>query len=139
MITTELRRAWNFHREHGGYCTPPGRAMCALISARDELRGKEEGLTFRWTEDDSPDTSWLDQEGWEKEKQDYENGDLLILGCYVEHEDLDQYAVSLWGISVYSWQDPYCRVVEAELASEALALIDAKQAEEAGVHVEVRP
>jgi hypothetical protein len=135
MLTTELRRAWNFHREHAGYVVGE-RAIGALELARDELRAKAEGLEFHWVEDETPDTSWLDQDGWEREKQDYQDGRLLILGCHVTHPALDQYAVSLWGISVYDQRDPYCRVVEAELAGEALALIDAEQAEEAGIHVD---
>ena len=32
-----------FHLEHGAYCEPPGRAMCALQAARAELEAKERG------------------------------------------------------------------------------------------------
>lgn len=76
-----LRERFRFFLEHSGYYTPPGRAACALSSARDEARGEELGLVFEWQDDELADTSWCER-------------------CQSE-------------------------VVEAELAGEALACIDA--------------
>lgn len=133
MITTELRRAWNFHREHAGYCTPPGPAQCALDLARAELRARAEGVSFCWQDDFDPDTSWMD----EAQLREYENGDTVLLGCIAALDE--ERTASLWGIHVGSPSDPYCRVVEAELASELLHELDRDEAEEAGIHVEVSP
>jgi hypothetical protein len=138
-MNRRLQEAFRFHLEWGGYSTPPGRAACALQAARAELRAKEEGLEFCWEYDENPDTSWLDQEGWEKEKQDYQEGRLEILGCWVEHPGIERYAVALWGISVYPDKagQAYRRTIEADLASETFDLLDEKTAEEAGIHLDV--
>src|SRR5215467_768022 len=37
-VTKERRDAFRFFLEHAGWATPPGRAACALESARDEER-----------------------------------------------------------------------------------------------------
>jgi hypothetical protein len=138
-MTSRLREAFRFHLEQGGYSVPPGRAACALESARNEIRAAAEEIEFVWEYDETPDVSWLDQKGWERAKQDYLDGRMEMLGCSAEHPALGKYDVSLWSISLYLDDRTYKRVVEAELAGEALHIIDAHKAEEAGLHREVTP
>jgi hypothetical protein len=133
MITTELRRAWNFHREHAGYCTPPGRAMCALGLARAELAMRELDWEGRWDYDPDIVTTTMDDQ-----RERIASGETVYLVAWIENEQGDWLA-SCGGIEVTSEDDPYMRVMYAELASEALQELNAEQAEEAGVHVEVRP
>jgi hypothetical protein len=130
----DLRGAFRFHLEHGGYCTPPGHAACALEAARAELRLAE------LVDDERANVEWVDDD------QPYDPGDVCTddgarakfesnewtgpFGCVVT---IDGEQESLWGIVVgpRGTDDPYCRVVEAELASEALRRIDEEAAERA--------
>lgn len=125
MIDKQLREAFRFMLDHAGHSTPPGRAACALSLARAErlLHTAQDFDADRppahvtWTEDDEP----------------YEHGGLSPAevtalfasgewtgpyGCilYVDGEVIG----SLWGITLgrADLNDPYRRVVEAELASE---------------------
>lgn len=100
MVSKQLRDAWRFFVANAGYCTPPGRAACALKLARDEQWAQEEGITFEWVADELP---------WDGDCPAPEE----ILGCMAT---LGDETASLWGIG-----DPtpeYRRVIEAELASE---------------------
>lgn len=57
-IDPELRKAFRFHLEHGGWCDPPGRAACALAAARAEaafLRDEADGLARFRIEDEDMD------------------------------------------------------------------------------------
>ena len=105
MIDSRLRAAWRFFKEHAGYCTPPGQAACALDLARAERVAKDEGCTWEWVPDDQP---------WDSD-DDYEPDE--VLGCILRDESGSVLA-SLWGIGDPSAE--YRRVVEAELAQEAL-------------------
>ena len=103
MVSSQLRRAFKFFLTHAGYCTPPGRAACALSLARAEIQAEEEGFTVEWVPDDMP---------WEGDCQAPSD----VLGCIVTSPDGE--SSSLWGIG-----DPdnaYRRVVEAELSSDVL-------------------
>ena len=103
------RRAWRFFMEHAGYATPPGPVMCAAALARAEERAEAAGLTFEWVSDDCPDLSWMDEA---QAARDHE-----VLGCIVR-DPAGQHLASLWGI--VDADASYRRVVEAELAAEAL-------------------
>jgi len=133
MITTELRRAWNFHREHAGYATPPGRAMCALELARAELAMRELDWEIRW----DYDHDWVTTSSLEQQAR-LEAGETVYLVAWLE-DAAGTTLAACGGIEVESDDDPYMRVMYAELASEALRELKAEQAEEAGIHVEVRP
>ncbi len=109
-MSLELRDAFRFFLENAGYATPPGRAACALDLARAEQDAELMGFSFEWVSDDDPDLSWMTPE---ELAQDHES-----LGCIVRNASGTSVG-SLWGII-----DPdadYRRVIEAELASEALA------------------
>ncbi len=103
MSNMELRKAWLFFLENAGYCTPPGRVVCAMNLAKAERWAQEQGVTAKWVYDDEP----------------YEMGDAEtempseVLGCVLTHGDE---TVSLWSIGDPSPE--YRRVVEAELALE---------------------
>ena len=155
MITKERRAAFRFFCEQAGYATPPGRAACALELARaEELLEQAVDLgiaSVEWVDDETP---W--DEGTEISAEDaarrFESGEWTgPYGCIVrvfaegsEHADtlsyLDRVAdadASLWGIVVGSrgTDDPYCRVVAAELADELVdelrqAIGDARDAQE---------
>lgn len=103
------RRAWRFFLEHAGYATPPGRAACAASLARAEEQAQGAGLRFEWVADEYPDLSWMDEA---EAARDYE-----VLGCVV-CDPAGQHLASLWGI--VDADANYRRVVEAELAAEAL-------------------
>lgn len=115
MFTYQLRSAWRFFQQHAGYSVPPGRAMCALSLARAERAGKEAGLTFVWDHDGNDSSEWSD------DPEPWLTWECL---CYDANEDV---VASLCGIDFgrdgTPWNDPYKRVVEAELASEALAAV----------------
>lgn len=108
------RSDWQFFMNHAGYATPPGRVVCAALLARAEVRAQEAGLTFEWVWDDDADLSLMTDREREKDHE--------VMGCVV-HAPEGQVLASLWGVT-----DPdrnYIRVVEAELALEALAELDA--------------
>jgi hypothetical protein len=105
---TVNRNDWKFFLDHAGYCTPPGRVVCAKEYAECERLASDLGYTFEWEWDDLP----------------WDPGDMAgpppkeVLGCVMK-DPKGREVESLWGIG-----DPdrnYRRVVEAELASEHLA------------------
>jgi hypothetical protein len=108
--------------DHAGYCNPPGRAVCALELARAEnLLDRAERLGIaetEWVDDYDLDLSW-DEDG--SVADGLEAGRLAAGGCVVRCGDRQE---SLWGIVVEAptWRgdDPYVRIVRAELASEMI-------------------
>jgi hypothetical protein len=112
MAKSIIDRA-RFFLEHAGYCEPPGRVACALVLARAEARAEALGLSVVWDDE---------QDAWE--------GDCPappVHACaHVPDPDPRRFAylASLGSIALLSWRDPYKRVVEAELAQEALAVLD---------------
>lgn len=105
--------AYHFFLKHAGYCVKPGetrrqaRIRCAKELVVAEKRGQAAGFTFEWVPDFDADLSWL------------EPGQVVheVYGCVAY--DGTTVVGSLWGIC-----DPdanYRRVIQAELASEALA------------------
>jgi hypothetical protein len=114
------RKAFRFFLEHAGYATPPGRAACALGLSRAEERAKAVGITFEWEWDEDADLSWMDDrdryyhhDGGKRHPREHE-----VLGCIARGPD-GEHLASLWGI--VDADASYRRVVEAELAAEALA------------------
>jgi len=103
------RRAWRFFLEHAGYAAPPGRTVCAASLARAEEQAEALGLTFEWCEDECPDLSWMDEAEATREHE--------VLGCIVR-SPYGEHLASLWGI--VDADANYRRVIEAELAAEAL-------------------
>jgi hypothetical protein len=112
-----IRDAVRFFADHAGYATPPGRMACAASLAEAECRAERVGLVYRWEEDQDPDWSWR-----EEGVPDYP-----MLCCLVfDPRDLKHPLASLGGIDLgaegtFNSHDPYRRVIEAELASEAFA------------------
>jgi len=108
-------KAWRFFKENAGYCTPPGRVVCAMHLAKAEYQAQQIGMHFEWYPDEGADWSWLDQKGWEKEKAKTHE----VYYCLAKDRN-GEVVAALHGIF-----DPdlhnYRRVVEAELASEALS------------------
>jgi len=118
--TTTLREAFRFHLEHGGYCTPPGRAQCALDAARAELALRAAVNAGRaivdWDDDDISIADMADA---------LESGEIegpFVCMIYVGGEVV----ASLGGITLlpsdfgFSRARGYGRVIEAELALEAI-------------------
>lgn len=98
-----------------------GRWRCARELAKAEQAARERGWSFRWVFDhhfDASDFASEEEGGW----SDEEKAAMVGYGCVMVDRDGEQLG-SLWGITLAdnSLADPYCRVVEAELASEALA------------------
>lgn len=122
MLSPELRESFQFHLNMGGYCTPPGRAACALQAAKKEKYVKEnpDKVRIRWVPDEAYSSFGTYQEDkwaeWEARKLD--RGEFVAEGCIVEvrcpkcgqwsHHD------SLWGI-VTDGSDRQHRVFEASM------------------------
>jgi hypothetical protein len=104
-MTTDLRR-WRFFLESAGYCSPPGRAACALALARAERDGELHGLEFWWEDD---------QEAWDGDGP----APRYLLNCVCVDADGKPLA-ALCGIGLNDTADDYRRVVQAELAADAL-------------------
>jgi len=110
-----IRSRWLFFLENAGYTTPPGRAQCALDLARAEQLAEQLGLEAEWEEDNYVDDSWMDEQA----REDLENG--TTIGPF--YVSIGSAAVGGVHVLAPTWQrdDPYVRVLNAELASEALA------------------
>ena len=107
-MTTSMIRAYRFFFAHAGYIVGE-RAKCALGLARAERYARNNDWEAEWVADDDADLSWMSDEGRSEPHE--------VLGCILRDSNGNVLA-SLWGIT-----DPtfgYTRVVEAELASEAL-------------------
>jgi hypothetical protein len=111
-----------FFYQNAGYSYDPktetaeqGRLRCAVELAEAEAIGQRLGYVFEWDRDECPDLSWMSDEEREQENE--------VLCCRISDPDNTRYSLaSLCGIT-----DPdrnYRRVVEAELASEAIAELD---------------
>ncbi len=107
-----LIRDMQFFRRHGGGVVGEA-ARGALSLARAEREMTKRGWTVEWVPDDNADWSWLDQPGFEREKaKEHE-----VYGAVLKDRH-GKVLASLWGI--FDPDRHYMRVVEAELASEAL-------------------
>lgn len=141
-MATVDRSAFRFFFAHAGYSSPPGRAACALSLARAEALLERavalEVASVEWVDDDAPyDPGDVDSP--EDVARWFESGRWTgpfgcVVATHAQPEDFgERFRVwdpdrrrepiateSLWGIVVGSrgTDDPYCRVVAAELASE---------------------
>lgn len=125
--------AYQFFLEHAGYSYDPqtetaiqGRRRCARNLAFAEAWARAEGLVYEWQDD--PDCTENDFDFPEDKAHVREHG---AVGCILyrpcpEHGADCKHAVvlgSLWGITESldnQERDAYRRVVEAQLASEAM-------------------
>lgn len=109
------RSAFRFFLHNAGYCTPPGRAACALSLAKAEAYAEAAGWSFRWEYDAHGHMCMRDHDEWCREgcRKEHE-----IEGCSVVDGRGEELA-SCWGI-IDACRD-YRRVMQAELASEAMA------------------
>lgn len=117
MNTTQSARA--FFYEHAGYSVKPGetreqgRNRSARELAKAELLGRDAGMSFAWDIDENCNSSDFSHEvpAWE-------------LWTCTAYNGQGEVCASLCGIDFdrdgKPWGNSYCRVVEAELASEAL-------------------
>lgn len=67
-----------------------------------------EALEVHVVADDDPDTSYMDQEGFEKEKAQYERGQIVFVGVYAKAEVNVEGTIQeirspgLWSIGIFS-------------------------------------
>ena len=119
-MNKQLQKAYRFFYENDGHATPPGRAVCAMQSARaDLLREKLETagrVEFQWLPDEMADGP--EQWGWpEKDVKRFYESDHFVEGCrlFVDGEEKE----SLWGI--FDADATYRRIIETQLFSNYLA------------------
>jgi hypothetical protein len=117
-VTRDLLSRARFFLEHAGYCTPPGRVACALSLARAEMRADAEHLQVTWEDDPEP---------WEAVHADTPRPAYVLNACL--QDATGRTLASLCGIGIDETNDPYQRVVEAELASEGFGILDAERDE----------
>ncbi len=114
-----------FHEQAGGIVGQ--RAVGAIALARAEVRAKEMGMTVWFEDEDHP---------WDG---DCEAPPIHVwAACYRgsadawnSHKGTSRPLASLGGIGLLTWNDPYVRVIKAELFMEALEEIDAEHEREA--------
>lgn len=119
LITSKAPEAVRFFFTHAAFSYMPGketrdegRARCARELAEAERKGREAGLVFDWTADPDCDSS-----EWSDEAPAYVQWQCL---CYLNNEIVASLGCIDFGRDGDPWNDPYQRVVEAELAAEAL-------------------
>jgi hypothetical protein len=128
----DLRKRFRFFLEHSGWATPPGRAACALESARDEqwLDALEDDGRASTTVEYDPEP-W--DEGTEISAEEatakFQSGEWD--GPYGVTVTCGDISASLWGIVVgpRGESDPYIRVVRAELAGDVRAQVETERLE----------
>jgi hypothetical protein len=114
---SDLRSAWRFFCDNAGYANPPGKAVNAMQLAKAEAEGKRLGLRFDWMADPHARAD-VDADV----RAGHRGKDTLpekVEACLAYGPDDDKLVLAgLSGIEDAS--DAYRRVVEAELAWEAL-------------------
>lgn len=136
----EIKDAFRFFHANAG-CVVGRRAVGALELARAETRAKEMGLVFSWEPEEFP---------WDGDVPLAPTDLLEFVACCRWEETFPHLTgnarsehrrtlASLGMVATTSYHDPYRRVVEAELAREALETLDeecdalaTKQADELG-------
>lgn len=130
-----LLERYRFFREHAGYIVGR-RAECALALARAEETAQRLGLTVTWDVEDLP---------WDGDCEpppvharatvihpmfsDVDTTSTRVMFPFFDRRDgsrgrVPEVLAALGSIGLSSWHDPYMRVVEAELFSEALGELD---------------
>jgi hypothetical protein len=106
---TRLRAAWNFFRANAGYATPPGPAACALELAKAERHARTQDWRFAWF----PDEDCVHPN---------EPGPCEVAVLYGEANNDEEPRPVLASMGcIHEATNAYRRVVEAELAAEAMA------------------
>ena len=101
-----------FFYQHAGYAVEPGQTAEAARFANSvrlanaERKGTERGLLVDWVPD------------WEERA---ESGGDYWFGCVIRAPHGGAVLASLWSIQIVGDDDPYKRVIRAELFAEALA------------------
>jgi|SRR5688572_8308854 len=119
--------AYHFFLKHAGFAYDPktetkaqGQVRCAKALAKAEREAQKARIRFDVDYDDDPDTSWMDSEQLES----LERGDTVFVRVLAlktcECGRRNNVKASLYGIHVTGFNDPYLRVIKAELAQEAL-------------------
>ena len=119
-MSADLTKQQQFFYDHADYSYAPhtetpeqGRIRCAVDLAAAELWASQSGIAFEWNYDGCTNREWTDEgdeyDTWECQARDVANDALLgYIGCI----DL--------GPDSHPCRDNYARVVEAELALEAM-------------------
>lgn len=130
MRSHQFNTAVRFFMEHaGGTYTPAketaaqGRYRTALALASAERKARERGFRFSWTHD--VDT-WDDEAGYPQWVVSCHDADGITLasvgGVDVGADGAYEYGCGMLSEPTYKGgRDPYCRVIEAELALESLS------------------
>jgi hypothetical protein len=112
-----------FFFEHGGYSydaetetAEQGRLRCAQALAEAETAARDAGVTFEWGADGDTNRAWTD---------DGDEYGTWACAAFVDTDHSTRRCIgSLCGIDLgidgHPSNDPYSRVVEAEVAAEAL-------------------
>lgn len=114
-----MNAAERFFYDNAGFSHDPatetveeGRTRCAKLLAAAEARASAEGYSFEWDVDDLDSSEWSDDpEPWAQwvcVMRD-PDGEIIETLCGID-----------FGRDGSPWGNPYRRVVEAELASQAL-------------------
>ncbi len=119
MTKQSERTPEQFFYEHAGYSYDPtsetrtqGRRRCARRLARAEAKASQLGFTFEWDYDGMDSSQWTDERDpatptWQCLCRNAA-GEVVSSLCGIDFTDGKP------------WGDPYQRVVEAELALEAI-------------------
>lgn len=119
-IPHELRSAFNFFFEHGGF-VDGYKAHGALALARAEASAHALGYVAQWSPDPEPDLSWMDDAGRA------ESHDVEVCSVYSRCPkcgELSRHPVESLG-NIVDADASYRRVVEAALFAEYLATVEA--------------
>ena len=130
-MTPELIAAYRFHKEHGGYATPPGKVACALAAAKAEIAARNLGWRVVWEYDDDPSFALDDHDEWcyrarqatyeGRDSFAYCDHDVMWAALYTDDDQRSQFAIPAASLSgIIDADHNYRRVIEAELALEAL-------------------
>ena len=119
-----IRPAFRFFLEHAGYCTPPGKAACALSLAKAEQWADSRGLEFVTEPDLDADLSFADtwpaRERDAFKKHDHEVICARLVRPCPDHGTDCKHAETLAALGgIVDADSSYLRVIRAELASEA--------------------
>lgn len=111
-------KAFQFFRDHAGYCTPPGKLECAKRLAEAEAFATELGLGVKWEYEQE---SWMIFAGDPKSeyRRKFKSGEWEVFYAYVEG-DGGEILASLGGIILGPNSKNDRRVYEAELFQEAI-------------------
>lgn len=126
---------YNFFLKHAGWSYDPlketseqGRRRCAKRLAQAEKWAKENDYFFRWELDGRDSSEWISA----NEDGGKNHNPWQTWGCILRDSD-HKVCQSLGGIDFgrdgEPWNDPYKRVVEAELALEEMCATDKELAQ----------